>query len=739
MVMRIDYHSIYVLILYLSAAICLTISVSCFRRRPAFGALPLGILLFSVAVASVFQALIFAFQGLSDKLLVADLRYIGVELIPASFLALAYEHTKKLSFFKAKRILPLLLISLMLFLLLITNRYHFLFYKSVAIQGDILILGNGIGFWLNIAYIYTLTIAGVLYLLKDILSSSASSKRKTLILLLSAIIPFLFSMISNFDIIHTGDIDITPLAFSLTGLFSFFCLFRLRMFDVIPIAKEELFESLQDSVIILDKRDLILAINKQALNLFHCVFGSACASDYTGKSVFDVFSVIENFASKFSNHELLEEKIGIHVGTEMSYFNFFKNPIFNKKGKFTGSLIVLKDISELEFALYEAKSSQKAAEAANLSKSRFLANMSHEIRTPMNAIIGISDILYSTEMPAEERKKNLKILMSSAVSLLSLLDDILDYSKIEAGKLELEHTVFHLKELLEEAADIFVIPARAKNVTIETHFDRQLPEYVSGDPTRLKQILSNLVSNSVKFTAEGKVNISAGVTETHDLYARIKIVVSDTGIGIPNDKINCLFESFRQLDNSTTRKYGGSGLGLSIVKNLVEMMEGNIRVESEMGAGSSFIMSIPFEVAQTPKACERKIFSGNSPMIDNNLSIIVAEDSKANQELMKVFLAKKNLQADYAENGKILLELLEQNMYQLILMDMQMPEIDGLEATSAIREKEKATGEHIIIIALTANAMKGDRELCINAGMDDYLAKPIRYHELSDMINKYFS
>ena len=399
----------------------------------------------------------------------------------------------------------------------------------------------------------------------------------------------------------------------------------------------------------------------------------------------------------------------------------------------------MKDITELEKALLDAQSSQKAAEDANQSKSRFLANMSHEIRTPMNAIVGISDILYSTDIPAEEQKKNLKILMNSATSLLTLLNDILDYSKIEAGKLEFESTVFHLKDLLVETVDTFGIYALNKKISIKTHLDDLLPEYVSSDPTRLKQILTNLISNSIKFTMDGQISISADVAETHDTSSTIRFIVSDTGIGIPNEKINNLFESFKQLDNSTTRKYGGTGLGLAIVKNLVEMMGGNIRVESKIGAGSSFIFSIPFEIAQASKESTKIIISNNSLPCINNLNIIVAEDNKVNQEIIKMLLAKKNLKADYSENGKILLQMLEFKKYDLILMDMQMPEIDGLEATSMIREKEQSTGEHIIIIALTANAMKGDRELCINAGMDDYLSKPLRYNELSDIINKYFN
>ncbi|MDP4094565.1 MAG: histidine kinase N-terminal 7TM domain-containing protein [Bacillota bacterium] len=738
MVVRIDYQSIYILILYISAAICLITSIFSFRRKPAFGALPLGILLASIATASFFQAFVFSIHGLQGKLFAANLRYIGIEMIPVSFLALTYEHTKRQSFFKTKKLLPMLVVSFMFFLLLITNQYHFLFYRSVSIHGNILILENGMGFWLNIIYIYSCTAAGIIYLFKDLSNSTISAKRQTFVLILSTLIPFALSMIFNLNIIHAGNIDITPLAFSLTGLFGFLGLFKFRLFDVIPIAKGELFENLQDSVIILDNNNSILAINKQALSLFDRIF-TGPSGDYIGRSVFDVHSIFENITLKLSVNGILKEKVSICVDNEIKYFYLLKNPIYNNNGKLKGSLIVLKDISELEIALYEAQSSQKAAEAANQSKSRFLAGMSHEIRTPMNAIIGISDILYSTSMSVEEQKKNLKTLMNSASGLLSILNDVLDYSKIEAGKLELEKTVIHLKELIEETVDIFAIHAQNKNISIETQSDKQLPEYVSGDPTRLKQILSNLISNSLKFTAEGQINISAEVFEIHDERCTVKFTVSDTGIGIPNEKISNLFESFKQLDNSTTRKYGGTGLGLTIVKNLVEMMEGNIRVESEIGAGSSFIFTIPFDIAQVPKESLKKTNLNSSLSFNNNINIIVAEDNKVNQNILKMFLAKKNMKADYADNGKILLQMLEAKQYELILMDMQMPEIDGLEATAMIREKEQVTDNHIIIIALTANAMKGDRELCINAGMDDYLTKPLRYNDLSEMINKYFS
>jgi signal transduction histidine kinase/CheY-like chemotaxis protein len=738
MVVRIDYLSIYILILYVSAAICSFTSISCFKRKPAFGALPLAILLASIAIASFFQALVFSLQGLPVKLLAANLRYIGVELIPISFLAFTYEHTKKISFFKAKRVVPVLFVSLMFFLLLITNQYHFWFYRSVIMQGNILVLESGIGFWLNISYMYLFTVVGIMYLLIDLLNSPVSSKKQTFILFLSTIIPFALSMLFNLNIIHAGNIDMTPLAFSFTGLSGFLALFKFGLFDVIPIAKGELFENLQDSVIILDKSNNILAINKQTLNLFNKIFNKTSLSDYIGKSVFEVFALLEDLKTKLSLDGFLKEKVCINVDKEIEYFYLFKNPIFNKKGKIKGSLIVLKDITELEIALLDAQTSQKAAEAANQSKSRFLANMSHEIRTPMNAIIGISDILYSTHLPVEEQKKNLKTLMSSASSLLSILNDILDYSKIEAGKLELEKTVFHLKDFLDETVDTFSIYALNKSISIKTHLDKQLPEYVSSDPTRLKQILSNLISNSIKFTMDGHISITAEVVETNDICIITKFIVSDTGIGIPNEKIDNLFESFKQLDNSTTRKHGGTGLGLTIVKNLVEMMGGNIRVESELEAGSSFIFTIPFELAQAPIESVPKIISNNSLSLNKNLNIIVAEDNKVNQDIIKMLLAKKNLKADYSDNGKILLQMLELKQYELILMDMQMPEIDGLEATTIIREKEHGTNKHIIIIALTANAMKGDRELCINAGMDDYLTKPLRYNELSDMINKYF-
>jgi signal transduction histidine kinase len=566
------YLIIYIIILYLSGVLSLITSIFSWRRRPAFGALPLSILLGSSAVWAFLQAFVFSVQSMQGKIIIADLRYLGIDLIPLSFFALTYEHTKKNFYFTVKKVIPFLATSAIFFIILTTNAYHHFFYGSVTMNGPVLSLGNGTGFWLNMIYIYVFVIIGIVFLIKNLFNSPKSSRIQTVVILLSITLPFIINMIFNFNIISTGNVDITPLAFSFTGLLCFLGLFKFGLFDVIPIAKGELFENLKDPVLILDNNKIIAAINKQALNLFHMILGSKKSGDYIGKSVTDVFHQLTEFQSKLLYDGSIDEKILLKVDIETKYFYLSNNEIFNKKGKSKGTLIILRDITDLEIALLEAKASQKTAELANQAKSRFLANMSHEIRTPMNAIIGISDFLYSTNISQEEQKKNLKTLMNSASGLLGLLNDILDYSKIEAGKLELEKTEFNLREVLDEITDTFKIHAQNKCILLSKHFDEFPSEYFLGDPTRLKQIFSNLINNSLKFTDEGQIDIRAEVRTTFKNIVTFKFIVTDTGIGIPEEKIETLFESFKQLDNSTTRKYGGTGLGLSIIKSLVEIM-----------------------------------------------------------------------------------------------------------------------------------------------------------------------
>ncbi len=383
----------------------------------------------------------------------------------------------------------------------------------------------------------------------------------------------------------------------------------------------------------------------------------------------------------------------------------------------------------------ELKQARDKAEEMSQAKGEFLANMSHEIRTPMNGVIGTLQLLSDTKLGTAQQEY-VSTAHKSAHSLLTILNDILDLSKIEAGKLNIELIPLDLREIVNELITLHTMTAEEKVIQLYADIDEQLPQVLVGDPTRIRQVLANLISNALKFTEKGHVLVRIRVVSSGDKIAGISFEVEDTGVGIKEEVIDKLFNEFTQADGSTTRKYGGTGLGLAIVKQLVEMMQGQFGVESTPGEGSIFWFRIPLEISKEQSIKQLEV---QEPEQKGKLSghVLLVEDNPINQMVAQKMLEKIGITSTLAGDGQEALNMLEQGEFDAVLMDCQMPVMDGFEATQRIRQQDVLL--KLPVIAMTANVMEGDREKCIQAGMNDYIGKPVVEADLKKTLARWLS
>ncbi len=459
-----------------------------------------------------------------------------------------------------------------------------------------------------------------------------------------------------------------------------------------------------------------------------------------GRSYFEVFPKIgrdweEIFQRALSgkvehnDQDLIERENG-----EIQWIKWEVRPWYKKLDTVGGLIMYTEDITQQKEQQLQLKIAKRKAEQASKAKEQFLSTMSHEIRTPLNAIIGMTDLMLMDDQPPEQLK-HLRLLKFSGENLLVLINDILDFNKIEAGKLEFEIVDFSLKSLLEKIHETLLGLAHRKNLEFKLNWDPDIPEYVKGDAVRINQVITNLINNAIKFTEEGYITLKARAIHQGSKACVVKFEVKDTGIGIPEEKIDTIFQSFEQASTTTTRKYGGSGLGLAIVKRILEYLNSSIKVHSTVGHGSTFYFELELpvgksidEIAEEEKSITR---------MRQDIKILIAEDNEANRILVESLFRKWKIDHDFAFNGAEAVEKSVTKEYDLILMDLQMPEMDGYEATKIIRKREDEYFKNLPIIALTASVMSNVLEKTKEVGMNSYVSKPFNPNNLKEVIAKY--
>jgi PAS domain S-box-containing protein len=448
-----------------------------------------------------------------------------------------------------------------------------------------------------------------------------------------------------------------------------------------------------------------------------------------GKTDFDLVSEenarryreIDEYVIREQKNTEVEETI--QLGGEMTNLLIVKFPLFDKDNNIYGIGGIASDITERYLYGMHLIESKSKAEMAEQLQEEFLANMSHEIRTPMNGIIGMTNILLNTSM-TDEQKDFLKVIKKSSDNLLVLINDILDLSKIKAGKLRIEKIDFRLRETLEHSINTFRCLIKEKGLTLRISVDLDVPDSLTGDPHRLNQILNNLISNAIKFTVKGEINLEIKAIQQENKEVDLLFCVADTGIGIAKEKLKTIFETFSQAETETSRKFGGSGLGLSITKKLIELQKGSIDVSSTPGEGTTFTFHIKYAIANNTVAKQYGNVKQDTLKQDglSGKRILIVEDNEANQKVIYHMLHNAGIEPDLADNGKVAIQLLEDCFeYDLIIMDLQMPEMDGFETTVYIRQKLNL---NIPIIAMTASALRNEKIKCLEIGMNEYMNKP---------------
>ena len=588
---------------------------------------------------------------------------------------------------------------------------------------QVLVYQRGPGYQICLAIDLLLVLWMIAFLILYYRQSTLLRRRQQVYFVVGFALPLICGLFTFLGAPLIANLDAAPASLSISLVLITLGAFRDHIFDLVPAAQVTIFESLDDGIFVLDKWNRIIDINPAGLSLLD---GNR---DLIGQFADQALAQWPEMRDAVLNTPAGPAEITIERAGENRVYEVRKSALWFHDNAPRGSLITLRDVTEHKMMEEHLREAKEAAESATQAKSQFLATMSHEIRTPLNAIIGMTGLMLDTPMD-EKQSELVETIRTSGDALLAVINDILDFSKVEAGKLELEKRPFNLRECIEEALDIVTPHTSGKSLDLAYEIQDGVPEAVIGDGARLRQVLVNLIGNAVKFTEQGEVVVWVEACTAPEgdpgRQCDVHFSVRDTGIGIPADRIDRLFQSFNQIDASTTRKYGGTGLGLAITSRLIEMMGGRIWVESELGRGSNFHVAIPFEISTLPPQGSRR--PETSQLAGRR--VLIVDDNETNRQILARQLNAWDMQVETAAGSREALERLAQNVFDLALLDMHMPEMDGLALAREIGVR--MPGIHLPLVMLTSTGEFVNRDQC--AGLSACLAKPVKPAQLLDLL-----
>lgn len=637
----------------------------------------------------------------------ANLQYIGLCSLPPAFLSFALLHTGRVQRFRAREMALLGFGLVTTVPIAFSDRFHTLFRNDVVLRefpGEVFLLQFTKGPWYTVNNIYSYVLLGwaVVAMASAMRGRNQVFRTQTRILVLCTITPFIVNILYVFGISPLPFLDLTPTVFAVTGVGMAVTIFRWSLFDLAPVAREMLVDKLPDPVLVLDRLGRVVDANQAAHELFNREEGL----------------MQQPFVELLADFESRESSV---LSRDQREFQVKRSKLTNPGGETVGEVVQMVDITERSSYEQLLQVAMAEAEAGSQSKSRFMANISHEVRTPLSGVIGVADILRETPLTPEQTEL-VDAIQSCGRTLLGIVNDILDFSKSEAKEDKLHPTSTPIHTVLRDVATTHELLARRKGLDFEFLIDRTVPQVGEIDTSKLRQIASNLLGNAVKFTSTGSVKFLVSCPTK----SQLKIIVSDTGIGIPEHEHENIFRPFHQADNSDRRVYGGTGLGLAIVMQIVQLMSGSVTLDSAVGRGSTFEVVIPFRAVNPGM-----VRPGEIPVVQDGLAVLLAEDNRVNAMVISRLLRGFGCQVRHVETGAAAVEAALAGRFDIILLDLQMPELDGFRAFTAIRE---AQPDGPPVYALTANANETDRDRSIAIGITGFLTKPISAEELAAVL-----